>query len=247
MSIIGSIVWGIITAMVMLITIKYYLPRLSKRVHMQDAEALVQSDKFERHHEESVNYGKQYNSVLLNKRVISIVLIVICALFSSWCGYIASIHAVSVISLIKMTLTMCVLSCVFITDMEFMMIPNLCSIILVVSRVITFIFEIIFCKEEAFTWLLNSALAMITSFLLLIVMSKVTHGGLGMGDIKLFSSLGFLCGVRAVSFTLMFSFLLCALTSTIFLITKKKKMKDSLPLGPFIWGGYGITVLLSIM
>ena len=163
------------------------------------------------------------------------------------CGYSAYQHSVSLTAMLKMTLALCVLSCVFITDLELMIIPNVCSVVLLVARLVTVLIELVVAKNEAWVWLLNSLIALVASLLLLIIMSKVTHGGLGMGDVKLFSSLGFLCGIRAVCFTLMFAFLICALVSTGLLITKKKQLKDSLPLGPFIWLGYGVTVLLSII
>lgn len=248
MSIVWSLVWGLLVFATMLVTIKYYLPCLTERTQTSASEALAYSCSSDNEQDQIVPESNgRYNSAILNHHIYTIVMLVSCVSFSVWCGYIASVHSVTAVSMVKMTLAMAVLSSTFITDMELMTIPNLCSVIMVVGRVATIIYEFICIKDDAGTWLLNSVIAMIMSLIVLLIMTKVTQGGLGMGDVKLFSSLGFLCGVRAVCFTLMFAFILCALISTILLVTKKKKLKDSLPMGPFIWMGYGVTVLLSVM
>lgn len=246
MSIIWSVVWGVLALAIMSLTIKYYLPVLSKRAQVMASEASANSEDNDTN-EITIRNGGKYRSEILNRRALSITMLVLCAGFAIWCGYTAAEHSASIIGMLKMTLGMCVLSCIFITDMELMMIPNLCSLVLLGGRIITIVAEFIWMKDEAIAWLLNSLIALVISLLLLLIMSKVTRGGLGMGDVKLFSSLGFLCGVRAVCFTLMFAFLLCALASTGLLLSRKKQLKDALPLGPFIWLGYGVTVLLSIM
>lgn len=251
MSVIWSIVWGLMVLSVMLLTIRYYLPRLSERTRELASEAVASSEgeKEDKGEKEEVPVAVEENpgSPLFRRRWSAAVILALCACFAAWCGYVAFTHSVSAIGFFKMTLAMGVLSCIFITDMELLMIPNLCSLIMLGGRVVTVVCEFIWMREEAAVWLLNSLLALVVSLLLLLLMSKATHGGLGMGDVKLFASLGFLCGIRAVCFSLVFAFFLCALASTALLIARKKHLKDALPLGPFIWLGYGITVLLSIM
>lgn len=247
MAIVLSLIWTIMVVSVMLLTIKYYLPRLSERSEDSDSKALESSSE---KCESSVLKNKNKyvcNNVILRKRMYAIIMLVVCACIAAWCGYSVAEHAITVSGIVKMTLAMCVLSCVFITDMELMMIPNMCSIVLLIGRLIIVICEFVWMKEDALVWFLNSIVAMVTSLILLLIMAKVTRGGLGMGDVKLFSSFGFLCGIQAVCFTLVFSFFLCALASTGLLATKKKHLKDALPLGPFIWLGYGVAVLLAII
>lgn len=247
MSIIWSLIWGILTLAIMSITTKYYLPILSKRAQVVASEASANSEDNGVKIELPIEHDGKYHSEVFNRRVITLLMLLLCAGFAMWCGFTAAEHSASIVGMLKMTLGMCVLSCIFITDMELMMIPNLCSLLLLGGRILTIIVEFIWVKDEAMAWLLNSVIALVISLLLLLIMAKLTRGGLGMGDVKLFSSLGFLCGVRAVCFNLMFAFLLCALASTGLLLSRKKQLKDSLPLGPFIWLGYGVTVLLSIM
>lgn len=247
MSIIWSLIWGILALAIMSITIKYYLPMLSKCAQVVASEASANSEDNDVKIELPIEHDGKYHSEILNRRVITFLMLLLCAGFAMWCGFTAAEHSASIVGMLKMTLGMCVLSCIFITDMELMMIPNLCSLVLLGGRILTIIAEFIWMKDEAMAWLLNSVIALVISLLLLLIMAKLTRGGLGMGDVKLFSSLGFLCGVRAVCFTLMFAFFICALASTGLLLSRKKQLKDSLPLGPFIWLGYGVTVLLSIL
>ena len=244
MAIMWIMIWGILVFGVMIFTITYYLPKLSERVSVSKTENLANTNE---------NDGiitvqsNKYNSFILNNRYLTILFLIVCTCFAGWCGYAAYIHSVSVLSIVKMTVAMCILSCIVITDMELMIIPNACSICMVVCRVFISIVEFICIKDEALAWALNSVFAMLISLILLVIVSLLTRGGLGMGDVKLFSSLGFMCGIRAVYFSVMFAFIFCAVASTVFLVMKKKSLKDSLPLGPFIWLGYGVTVLLAIM
>lgn len=247
MSIAWGVLWGIMALVVMVITTKYYLPKLSVRSEsiVSEAPAASSPDSWKTKALQPTEYA--YRSVIFRNKYLVVVVFTACSCIASLCGYSAYHHSVSFAAMLKMTLAMCVLSCVFITDLELMIIPNICSMVLLTGRLVTVLIELVASKNEALVWLINSLIALVASLLLLLITSKVTHGGLGMGDVKLYSSLGFLCGIRAVCFTLMFAFLACALVSTWLLITKKKQLKDTIPLGPFIWLGYGVTVLLSII
>ena len=219
MEIICSITWGLLVFAVMTITMKYYIPKLNK------------------------DFGTSESVPLTNFKLI----LFICVCISALCGYSAAIYAASILGMFRMTLAMGVFSCICITDLLLMIIPNLCSIILIFGAAITIICEFIVDKEQAVMWLVNGMIAAISILIVLVIVSKLSHDGLGMGDVKLFSSFGLLCGIRAVCFTLLFAFLVCAVVSTGLLIMKKKQLQDSLPLGPFIWIGYGITIILSII
>lgn len=253
MSIVWSIIWGILVFFTTNFTIKYYLPRLSKRILTENSESLVDSKDEEMNiqlvgdaNDNVVSTVEQIEYIFRNKEK-KIIVIALSVIFATVCGYAAGNNAVSFVDMLKMTLTFVILSCIFITDLELLIIPNICSIILIIGRVISIVYEFIRVSDKALILLFNSVLALIICLLMLFVSSKITKGGIGYGDIKILSSVGFLCGIRAALYTLLFSFLLCAILSSLLLISKKKKLKDSLPLGPFIWIGYGVSILLSII
>lgn len=191
------------------------------------------------------------NQIIISKWTTSIrygmLIIAMGAFWGVWCGYVAALHAISLLGMLKMTLVFGVLSCSFVTDLLYMRIPNFCPVILCAGQAVFALFEFITQREEALYSLLDSIFALLISFVLLLFMSKITKGGIGAGDIKLFCGIGFLCGIQALCYILVLSFLVCAIMSTILLALGKKRLKDSIPLGPAIWWGYGIAVLLALI
>ena len=64
-----------------------------------------------------------------------------------------------------------------------------------------------------------------------------------MGDIKLFAVLGLYFGYDIINL-MFFSFLCTAIYSIYLLLFKKKKKKDSVPMGPFIFLGTILSFIL---
>ncbi len=221
MLIIYSIAAGILVLSIMLLTIKYYLPKFANINHKATSEPHVTD---------------------LRRSHILAMLFSVC--FFAYASYVLLGRELSVINIIKIILVVCILSCIFITDMEYMLIPNICPAILIAGNLIILFFEYIYMRDQIVGLIIDNVIAMLICLILLLMMSKLTHGGIGMGDVKLFSGIGFVCGIRVVCFTLAISFFLCAIISTILLIFRKKNLHDSLPLGPFVWWGYILTVLI---
>jgi prepilin signal peptidase PulO-like enzyme (type II secretory pathway) len=82
-------------------------------------------------------------------------------------------------------------------------------------------------------------------FVGLLALSRLTRGGLGMGDVKLFGALGFLVGLYATISTLFLALLICVAASFVLLIAKKRGLKDKLPFAPFILAGFTAAMILS--
>lgn len=148
---------------------------------------------------------------------------------------------------VALTIVNGVLSCIFITDMQLKIIPNLCSIILLASKVVTSIIDFIQDREFFVSFLIQCVLAGIGCLIFFLIISKVTQGGIGMGDVKILSSIGFLCGIKVVLYSTFFSFVAASLFSLFLVLAKKKKVKDSLPFGPMLWVGFEITALLCLV
>ncbi len=71
--------------------------------------------------------------------------------------------------------------------------------------------------------------------LFLWLLALVTRGkGMGMGDVWLALSIGWLLGWPRTIVGILFAFCSGALVGTILLITKKRKMKQQIPFGPFL-------------
>lgn len=224
MSFIIGIIWGIISALLIFVSTKYYIPRLSQHSNVKTED----------------NKGE---IIRINK----IVIIVLIVLFSGICGYFTSENATSVINITRIAIAFFVLLLVAQTDYTYMIIPNLCSEILLAAGIMSILAELIFHRDNVAAWTLNCILSALVTLIILMLMNKLTKGGIGLGDVKIFSSLSFLCGLRCVFATLMMALIICALVSIVLILFKKKTMKDALPLGPFIYFGYGISIILAII
>jgi len=64
---------------------------------------------------------------------------------------------------------------------------------------------------------------------------------MGWGDFKLVAALGLIFGWPDILMVLLLAFIIGALVSIVFMIAKKKKMKDMIPFGPFLVIGSSLT------
>ena len=230
------VVWGVIAFGSSVLSLEVMIPHMKRK--KRDDTDTSESSNFEN----VTGYTTITGSISIKAAVI-----ITCVLYMAVCGYFASGNAIDNISMIKLLLTMAVLLVVAITDLELMLIPNICSLTLIAGRIILVIVEYVAVPETAFIRFGNSCISLILTFVCLFVTNRLTKGGLGMGDVKLLSSLGFLCGVQASFITLILSFLACIPVCLYLLIFKKKQMSLKLPLGPFIWLGYGAAIILAIL
>jgi leader peptidase (prepilin peptidase)/N-methyltransferase len=83
----------------------------------------------------------------------------------------------------------------------------------------------------------DSLLGAITGFALLLVISLISKGGMGMGDVKLYALLGFVLGFKLVLLSFFLSTLFGAVIGGFALIFKIVKRKQPIPFGPFIAAG----------
>lgn len=247
MEILCALLWGMLVCITMFITNKYYVTPMILCRQNETSEVLKDPNNIDGVRELNCDTEQIVESALLRKKHIQLIVLGICALYAMICGYYAACNSLSTMGLFKMSIAFITLSCIFVTDIRMFIIPNFCSLILLVGRLIILLFEFIFNHEGLVIGLFDSFIALISSLIILIIVSKIAKGGLGYGDIKIISCLGFLCGIRSVYFTLLLALITCAFFSTLLLIIRKKKVSDLLPLGPFIWIGFGLSIILSLI
>lgn len=130
------------------------------------------------------------------------------------------------------------LTVIVASDLRYMLIPN--KILLFFLPL--FVIERIFVPLQP--WWSGIAGACI-SFFLLFVIVVLSKGGIGGGDVKLFTLLGFVLGIKSVLLT----FFLASFLGTIFvlggIIVGGIKRKSSIPFGPFIALGAIISYLFE--
>lgn len=223
MSMIIGLGWGVIAALEFFWVTKYYLPVLLQR---SEEKSTIETVSLQR-----IDYVLAISSVV----------------FSVACGYYATENCSTWFNLCKIAITFFILNCIWLTDLKLMIIPNICSLILLGAGICILVIEFVLNRQNAMSWLINDAISLLITFILLVFMSRITKGGIGMGDIKIFCSLAFVCGIRGVFCTLLMAFSLCAVFSILLILIRRKSIKDNLPLGPFILMGYGVSVILAII
>lgn len=132
-----------------------------------------------------------------------------------------------------------------IIDLKLRIIPNIIPLTIIAVRLLLLIYEFVH-DEMAIYSLLNSILGGGACLLVLLIADRISKGGIGMGDIKLVSSIGFMCGLFTVISVMVYSMLICAVVAIILVLLKKVTMRDQLPFGPFIYLGFTAMLLLEI-
>lgn len=132
-----------------------------------------------------------------------------------------------------------------IVDLLVHKIPNILVVIVLLARGIIWIPEIICQPSHWLQTIAGSVISMLAAFILLLILSKLSRGGLGMGDVKLITAQAFLCGVYSVMNTLIFGLLVCVVAAIILVLSSKKGMKDAIAFGPFLYIGYVISLFLG--
>ncbi|MBA1336508.1 MAG: hypothetical protein HPY66_2943 [Firmicutes bacterium] len=91
----------------------------------------------------------------------------------------------------------------------------------------------------------NSIWSYAAGFLLsgLIFLGLALIGGMGGGDVKLIASLGLLFGYVKIICIMVITFLIGACAGCLLMLGGKVKMKDAIPLAPFVYAAVIITVI----
>jgi leader peptidase (prepilin peptidase) / N-methyltransferase len=133
-----------------------------------------------------------------------------------------------------------------VSDIKYMLIPD--KILLFFAGI--FLLERIFIPLSPW-W--DSLLGATIGFTLLLVISIVSKGGMGGGDIKLYALLGFVLGTKLVLMSLFIATLLGALIGIIGIGLGLVERKKPIPFGPFIAVGtliayfYGQTIFTAYL
>lgn len=104
--------------------------------------------------------------------------------------------------------------------------------------------EFIFHRQGVLRSLLAALIGASFCLVLLYLLARLTREGVGMGDVKILSAMGWLLGVVPALISLFLAMIVCALVAVVLLLSKKKTAKDVLPLGPFLFLGYFILVTM---
>lgn len=138
------------------------------------------------------------------------------------------------IELIMALLLMSMLIIIFVTDINYMLIPN---------KILLFflpIFIVLRIVEPLDPWH-SSITGAIVGYLLIALIIVVSKGGMGAGDMKLFGVLGIVIGLAKVLLTFFIASLFGAIVGGILMAFKIIDRKQPIPFGPYIVFGAIVT------
>lgn len=123
-------------------------------------------------------------------------------------------------------------------DLKYQIIPNR---LIILGFISSFLFQLpLFIKDISL--LVKSITGLLLGGGIFLLISIITKGAMGGGDIKLMGVLGFWLGWKWILFVMFLSFFLGAIISILLLLLKIKGRKDMIPFGPFI----GIATLMTV-
>lgn len=126
-------------------------------------------------------------------------------------------------------------------------IPNKIVLIMLIARVVFLIYEIVVNLEYWKTVLVYPLLGAAIGGMIMAVAMLISRKGVGMGDVKMFIVIGAFVGSTEILATLFYTILISVIGGVMLLITKKARLKDSVPMAPFACAGIALEYLLLMI
>ena len=144
------------------------------------------------------------------------------------------------------------LGCLMVARIDFNshIIPNKILAALLITRTFLLTCDVvggIECVQGVwrFANCLRSLTGMIIGLIVMLFVYVISRHAIGMGDVKLSAIIGFFMGTAGWYTALILGSILAAGFSIVQLIRKKMKLKDEIPLGPFLAAGVVIAVIIG--
>lgn len=116
-------------------------------------------------------------------------------------------------------------------DLEHYLIPNSLVLILLITGFLYYFLE----PDPG---LLNRALGLAVGFVIPLILSYLSKGGMGGGDIKLMGAMGLWLGFPGILYSLFIAALTGSIAGILLIATGIKKRRDPIPFGPFLIIGF---------
>ena len=120
------------------------------------------------------------------------------------------------------------------------LIPNFLICVLLIARVAFLGCNLISDPEYWRSILLYPLIGAGIGGVILAVAMLLSRNGVGMGDVKLFITIGAYVGSMEIIATLFYTFVVSAVVGIVLLLMKKVKLRDSVPMAPFAFAGVAI-------
>lgn len=176
--------------------------------------------------------------------IIMFVQIVVVSIFGS---IMFDYHEYSFISLYKYIILISLVFLSALIDAQKKIIPNLIVVTLLVAVILFDLYQIIQNIDNGVVFALSFLIGGGIAFLIFFISMLISRGGVGAGDVKLLTIIGLCTGAAVILDIIFYILLSCFLFSIVMLALRKVKMKDSIPMAPFIYIGLIIYFVLSLL
>lgn len=192
------------------------------------------------------NYQFQLKDCL-HKNIYNIIMfiqIIVISIFGSIMFYF---QGYSFISLYKYIILISLVFLSALIDAKKQIIPNLIVLVLLVVVILFDLYQVVLNIDNAMVFSLSFLLGGCIAFIIFFISMLISRGGIGAGDVKLLTVIGLSVGIATILDILFYILLSCFIFSIVMLILRKVKLKDSIPMAPFIYIGLVIYFVISLM
>ena len=146
---------------------------------------------------------------------------------------------------VKLLWGLALLAAAAVADVRERRVPNRLLLLGLAGRGALYAAELLTGPEEFGAVLLGDLAQAGAAVAVLALAAAASRGALGFGDVKLMGALGLFFGWLNMILISVMAFLFAAIVSIIILISRKKKMNEYIPFGPFIVVASMIPMYLS--
>lgn len=134
---------------------------------------------------------------------------------------------------------------IVISDFRRRIMPNRYLLMGLVIRILQYAF-LLASGQELMVQLRSDILGALLGGAVFLLSFMISKKSVGMGDIKLFGVTGLFLGLQGTYTLLIITMVFAFIHSMILMALKKKKMKDEMPLGPYVLTGLIVGILLGM-
>lgn len=192
-----------------------------------------------------MGHGEAYEKVTFGRKTYWCLFAVTSILACVACFFIAT-HVGDVMNLARLCICLICITGAATNDIREHRIPNIFPGVMALTGIAFMMIGYLTNQEKWMGVIASCVIATVATALCFGLAFIISKHGIGLGDIKLLCGLALMLGVYAICGTVFISIVSCAVISVILLIISKKKFKDALPFGPFIFVGYVVSVLLGL-
>lgn len=188
---------------------------------------------------------EQFESKSFSKRT-RIAIIVFMTLTAAVAAFFMARDISIILNQVKFSIALVCLVGVGVNDFREHRIPNFFSIVMAAVGAVSLGVGYLLPEFDAKGYLVSSLFATIGVTVCLGLAALLTKQGIGMGDIKALGALSLVGGVNAICGTMFFGMIAFVLCAIVLLASRKKKLSEAVPFGPFIYIGFVLAILLKI-